>query len=437
MRECEKIDWLKKLSNLDLRAVDNGLNIKNWQELYHVVVMPMYKEPYQLVRSSIQGLADTNYPNDKLIVILAQEEKAGDEALKDGQKIAQEFSGQFFKFLVTRHPYGLPGELAGKASNEAWATKKAKQFVDQLGLDYKKIIFSSFDIDTVVSKEYFACLSYRYLTAKKPLRTSFQPVALFLNNIWQAPAMSRLFSFSTSFWHITNQERQEKLITFSSHSMAFQALVEVGFKRPDVVSDDSHIFWHCLLFYDGDYRVEPLLCPVSMDANVGQTFFKTLGNIYKQQRRWAYGVLEIPYFLFGFLKNKKISFKKKISLSFEVIESHWNWACAPILLAFLGWLPSLLGGSLYNQTLLSYNLPRFTGRFLTLAMIGLFSYMYYTVYLMPKQEGKTKRHLFLVAAQWIFFPAIMMFFVSFPALDAQTRLLLGRYMGFWPTPKYR
>jgi hypothetical protein len=436
MRECENTNWLKKLDSLNLNS-DNVLGIKDWKELYQIVVLPMYNEPYKLVRDSIQGLADSRYPNNKLIVVLTQEEKGGEESFRTGEKIKKEFSKKFFKLIVTQHPYGLPGEIMGKASNEVWACRKVKDFIDQEKIDYKKVIFSSFDIDTVSNQGYFGCLSYHYLTTKKPLRTSYQPVALFLNNVWQAPALSRLFSFSTSFWHITNQERQEKLITFSSHSMPFNALVDIGFKRPDIVSDDSHIFWHCLLFYDGDYRVEPLLCPVSMDTNIDKTFFKTLKNVYKQQKRWAYGASEIAYFLFGFLKNKKISLKRKFALSFEVIEGHWNWACAPILLAVLGWLPSLLGGHEFNQTLLSYNLPRFTGKFLTIAMIGLFSYMYYTFYLLPPKKGKNKWWALFASLQWIFFPITMMFFVSLPALDAQTRLLLGKYMGFWPTPKYR
>jgi hypothetical protein len=32
---------------------------------------------------------------------------------------------------------------------------------------------------------------------------------------------------------------------------------------------------------------------------------------------------------------------------------------------------------------------------------------------------------------------MMIFFSSLPALDAQTRWMLGKYMGFWPTEKYR
>jgi hypothetical protein len=39
--------------------------------------------------------------------------------------------------------------------------------------------------------------------------------------------------------------------------------------------------------------------------------------------------------------------------------------------------------------------------------------------------------------QWIMVPLTMIIFSAIPGLDAQTRLMFGRYMGFWVTPKAR
>ena len=190
-------------------------------------------------------------------------------------QIEKEFGNKFFKFLITWHPANLPGEIAGHGSNDAWATKKVKELIiDPLKIPYENIIVSFFDADTFVFPEIFQLSNLALFNSRKPTKTSFQPIPLYLNNIWQAPAFSRVFAFSSTFWHTMNQERPEKLITFSSHSMSFLALADVGFKQTNVVSDDSRIFWQCFLKYDGDYRVKPLYYPVSMDANAAKEYFK-------------------------------------------------------------------------------------------------------------------------------------------------------------------
>jgi len=431
MAEHEKINWLEKLSKLPAT--------KNWKNLYHLIVIPMYEESLEIVRDTFKSLENTHYPKDKMIIVLACEEKVRDRVFRTAKEIEKEFSSKFFKFLVTWHPANLPGEIAGKGSNETWAAKKAKEeIIDSMRIPYENIIFSSFDVDTCVFPKYFSCLTYHYLTSEKPFKTSFQPIPLFVNNIWQAPAISRVFSFSSSFWHAMNQERPEKLVTFSSHSMSFKTLVDVDFKQTDVVSDDSRIFWQCFLKYNGDYRVQPLYYPISMDANVARSFFRTLFNIYRQQRRWAYGVGDIAYFLFGFYKNKKIPFLKKLSLGLELIEGHLSWATASIMIFVLGWLPLTLGGPEFSHTLISYNLPKIISRLMTLAMIGLVSSIYLSFLLLPPKPPEYGRFKYLVFIfGWLLFPIMMIFFTALPALDAQTRWLFGRYMGFWPTEKVR
>jgi len=426
-RAHEKVDWLQKVKSL-----------KNWDEIYHLVVIPTYKEPVEVLRETFAGLRGSDYPKGKMIVVLGVEEGAGEEGYARAQAISQEFGKDFFQFLITTHPMNLPGEIAGKGSNETWAVKQAKaKIVDPLGVPYEHIIVTSLDADTVVFPKYFSCLSYHYLTSEDPLRHSYQPVPLFINNIWSSSIPSRLFAFATTFWFLMNQERPEKLSTFSSHSMPFKTLVEVGYRQVNYAVDDSRIFWQCFLHYNGNYSVQALYYPVSMDANTAPTFFGTVRNIYRQQLRWAYGVADIPYFFYGFAKNKDISLKRKFSLALDRIESYWSWATASLLIFLLGWLPLTLGGEEFTQTLLSYNLPRFTSWLLTIMMIGLVWSVYLSlVFLPPRPPEYGKWHFVWMALQWVFLPPIMIFF-AIPALHAQTRLMLGKYMGFWSTPKFR
>lgn len=434
MEDYMKINWIEMLN-----ALPANEHRKDWHDIYQLIVIPMYKESLEIVTDTLDSIEKTDYPKNKMILVLACEKRAEKEALETARKIEEKFSSKFFKFLVTWHPNDIVGEIAGKGSNETWAANKSKELViDKLGIPYEDIIFSSFDADTRVYPKYFSCLAYHYLTVENPTRTSYQPVPFYINNIWEAPVLSKIFSFSATFWHAMNQERPEKLVTFSSHSMSFKPLVEVGFKQTNIVPDDSRIFWQCFFHYNGDYKVEPLYYPVSMDANVAENSLKTIFNIYRQQKRWAYGAVDIPYFLFGFIKNKRIPLGKKISLGLELIVGHISWATASILIFILGWLPLYLGGREFSHTLISYNLPIIISRIMAFSMIGLIISIYLSfIFLPPKPLKYTRFKYITFLLGWFVFPISTILFTSLPALDAQIRLMLGKYMGFWVTEKVR
>jgi cellulose synthase/poly-beta-1,6-N-acetylglucosamine synthase-like glycosyltransferase len=444
-RENLKVNWLNKLiqnSEWTLRGFASGKNrIQNWKEIYHFIILPMYKEQYEVVRESFQALSKINYPKDKLIVVLSAEERAGKPTQEILKKIEKEFGDKFFRFLTTTHPVNLPNEIPGKGSNQTWAAKEVKKLIiDPLKIPYENILVSVFDADTQVLPDYFSRLTYVFLICKHPQRSSFQPIPLFTNNIFQAPALARVIALSSTFWHMIQQSRPERQTTFSSHSMPFKAVVEIGFWQTDIVSEDSRIFWQCYLHYNADWRVEPLFYMVSMDANVAPTFWQTMANQYKQQRRWGWGCENIPYFLNGFRKNKKIPSRKKWYWSFVIMESFHSWATNALIIFLLGWLPLVLGGPAFNFTLLSYNLPQITRIIMTLAMVGIITSAILSIILLPPRPGWFRKwHYLLYFFQWFLMPITLIIFGAFPGLEAQTRLMLGgRFrLGFWFTPKHR
>ena len=427
MKKNLKIDWLEKLSQ-----------IKNWQRIYHLIILPCYKEKKELIEESLSALLYTQYPKDKLLVVLATEERAGEEIQKIAKEIEKKFKNQFLKFLITTHPKNLPDEIAGKGSNVAWAIKKTKEkIIEPLKIATENIIVSDFDIDTKPYPKYFACLTFYYLTAKNPQKSSYQPIPIYNNNIWQAPAFSGVVATSGTFWQMMQQERPEILVTYSSHSMPFKILEKVGYPK-NVVSDDSRIFWKAYLFYDGNYNVTPLYYPVSMDAVLAKNLPRTIINQYRQQRRWAWGAENIPYLFFGFFKNRKISFFEKLRRSIDILDGFWSWSTSSLLIFFLGWLPLILGGERFNLTIFAYNLPRLTRNLMTLAMTGmLISGILSLLMLPPKPKNSNFLKNLSTVFQWLLLPLTLIFFGALPALDAQTRLMLGKHLEFWATEKTR
>ena len=423
-----KTDWMEKLHK------EKG---KRWKDIYHVVILPTYKEGYKIIQESLDALIASDYPMEKLIIVLAMEERAGKEFIDAGKEIEKNYAGRFFKFIISVHPDNIVGELAGKGSNVAYAGKMARALVDELKIPYENILISDFDIDTKVYPQYFACLTWYYLTEKNPLRASYQPVPVYNNNIWKATFFARVVSTSNTFWQMIQQERSEKLTTYSSHAIPAKVFFEVDYPN-NVVPDDSRIFWRAYLQYDGDYRVVPIYYTLSMDAVDSNNIFRTIVNQYKQQRRWAWGCAEIPYVMFGFLQNKKIKFWDKVGHIYTLLDGYWSWATAALLLFMLGWLPILLGGNKFNFTVLSFNLPILTGRIMTVSLVGMLVSAILSTMMLPKiPEGVSKIKRVTVFFQWLFLPVTLIVFGSFPSLEAQIRLMLGKHMGFWVTEKLR
>lgn len=410
-----------------------------YDHLYHVVILPFYKEPEEVIVASLEALTKVKYDKKSIVVVLAAEERAGADAVAILNRMKERFGREFGFFLGTIHPKDLPGEMAGKGSNASYAAEQVRREVlDVHGIRYADTLVSIFDIDTVLYPDYFNCLVWHFMTAAHPLKSSFQPVPIFNNNIWDAPAVSRVVAMSSTFWEMVQQERPERMATFSSHSVSFQALYEVGYWQKNMVSEDSRIFWNLLMANNGQYDVIPLSYPVSMDANASSSLWRTLGQIYKQHRRWTYGVENLCYVIYHFTNNTAIPLSQRIKVTLQQAEGYWSLVTNPIMLFILGWAPIFLGGRDFHQTVLSYNLPIMVRDLLILAMFGLvISSIISLTLLPPRPNGTSRFHYLVMALQWVMVPATMIIFSALPGLDAQTRLMLGKYMGFWVTPKER
>lgn len=422
-------------------SLDWGAMLERFQykHLHHVIILPFYKEPQEVIDASLSSLAASRYDKSKLIVVLASEEAGGDEAAGNAKAMQEKWSEHFGTLLVTKHPKGVPGEMSGKGSNASFAAEEVRtKVLDQKGISYDQVLVSIFDIDTVVYPDYFNCLVWHFMTSERPLKSSFQPVPVFNNNMWDAGPLSRVVAMSSTFWEMVQQERPERMATFSSHSVPFQALYEVGYWQRNMVSEDSRIYWNLMLANNGEYDVIPLSYPVSMDANVGNSLLGTLINIYRQHRRWTYGVENFAYIVYHFTKNKNISLGRRIRVTLQQAEGYWSLVTNPIMLFILGWAPIFLGGRVFHETVLSYNLPIVVRNLLILAMFGLVISSIISLSLVPKRPQRKSRFTYVVMAlQWVLIPVTMIIFSAIPGLDAQTRLMLGKYMGFWVTPKSR
>lgn len=425
-----KVNWLDRLKSLD----------KNYLDYYHVIEYPTCGEPYEVIERSFNQLLSTDYPKDRMIVVLGGEGRKQEEFLPIAEKLRQKFGDKFMKLLITIHPL-QPDELPGKGSNVYYMETQIKKFIDGLGIEYEKVIVSSFDIETLPSENYFSYLAYKYLTHPNPTHASYQPLILYNNNIWESNPIVRVVASSTTFWMLTDLSRPEKLLTFSSHSMSFKMLVDVGFHDKTIVTEDSRICLQGLLHYDGDYEVVPMFTTLSMDTVYIGSFFKSLKDQYKQMRRWAWGVEHFPWMwknFFGEKANRRIPLRKRLRYFWNQMEGMYSWATAPLLILIVGRLPLFLGSESEKTAVLFQNAPNTLQNIMVVGMLGLVVNSIMYTFMLPAKPREYHWYNYLIMiAQWLLFPATMVIFGSIPAADAQTRLMLGGKfkLGFWVTNK--
>ncbi len=426
-----KIDWFRQLND----------HYQNWEDKINVVFLPLYNESWEVIKTSLESIKKSTYPHRKIYIVMAGEGRQLEHWQKIQARLKIEYTNQFADLIFFTHPADLQDEIHGKGSNINFAEKEFKKYADAKIWDYKKIIVSVFDIDTVVHPEYFAHLTYIYCLHPRPERSSFQPLTLYNNNIWESPAILRIMAFGTSFWILFSLARLDHLVTFSSHSMSFQAIVDCGGHAKDIVSEDSRIFFQCWLRYDGDYEVTPLYIPVSMDTVREDGWWQSLKNLYYQQRRWAWGTEHIPYLLWNLRNNKKISLADKFMKIFHEWEGKWSWGVVAILITIVGQLPLRVinwSGDSTSNTLLFFSAPYILQILMTLSMLGLMVSAILSMLVLPRRPNSYSPYRYgYMILQWILLPVSMIFLSAIPCIDAVTHLMLGKYLGFNVSVKRR
>lgn len=430
-------DWNIELGKLEAVSQEDRerLNILDWRDLYHAIIVTTYKEEQQILESSLDSIVAANYPKDRMIVILATEERDAENARIIGASLKERYKDHFLRFLVSEHPDGIVGEVKAKGANATWAAKLLTEEVEKLGIPLEHVIVSTADADTRFPSRYFACLSYNYAVTPDRVNASFQPIATFFNNIWQAPMLSRVLAFGTTFWHLVESMRRYRLLTFSTHATGLKTLKDIDYWCTSVVNEDSRQFFRAFFKYNGHFRVVPLLIPIYMDAvHVGH-YGGTIRNLYFQQQRWAYGVEHFPYIVLESLRRPKIPWTSRMVRIVRAFEGGFSWATTSFFITVVGWLPILLNNS-FKDHIAASNFPQVTKILLSITWVGLLVAGFITLKLLPERpKNMRSAPLITMILQWVLIPVTAIFFGAIPGIDAQTRLMFGKYIGFRVTQK--
>ena len=417
------------LENLKLMAALPG-EYPNPGKTLHVIIITAYNESIEVLRPSIMAVKKSTFPNERVILALAYEERGGEAMAKTATALHQEFKKDFKEFLLIQHPDKLPNEVIGKGPNLTYAGKVVAEYFKNKHLPLDNAIVTSLDSDNRVHPKYLDSVAYEFVTHPNRQRLSYQPVSLFMNNIWDAPAPTRVIAVSNSFFNVISTMRPHVLRNFASHSQPLQALEAMDFWSKRTIVEDGHQYWRSLFFFGGDYSVLPIRIPIYQDAVLDETFLKTVKAQFIQVRRWYYGASDVAYVgvrLFCKASDRPVPFWQLFPKFWRLLDGHVTLAIMAPLITFGGWVPMIMNTSAH--TMVGYNLPNIVSLIETFAMIGLVATVLVSFRMLPPRPAKYRKGkgIFMLL-QWILMPITSILYQSIAAYYAQTRLMIGKYM---------
>lgn len=398
-------------------------------QLYQAVIIAAYNESLEVIEPTLESVATTTYNNDQMIVIFTYEERGGEDIEKTAKFLEKKFKDKFAMFKLVKHPQDIPGEVRGKGGNITYAGNYLRELCDKQHINYKDVIVTTLDCDNRPHQTYFDYVAYEYIVHDNRQHQSYQPISLFLNNIWDAPAPMRVVATANSFWNIISSMRPHTLRNFASHSQPLEPLVGMNFWSTRSIVEDGHQYWRSYFYFKGDYSVVPIYVPIYQDAVLSNTYVRTLKAQFIQLRRWAYGASDVPYVAVRiFSHHREVPFWEGFARLARLIDSHVTLASVAILVAVGGWIPLLINTQAAHD-IAAHQLPEVISGLQRFAMIGILVMVFLSFKMLPPRPERYKRRRTVwMLLQWVLMPVIGLVYSSAAAFTSQTRLLLGRYL---------
>jgi len=398
----------------------------------HFVIIPNYREPIYKLQETIEALIKNDYP-DKINLVLAFEDR--EKEAKEKEKIIVKKYHQHFKNILTTYHSLLPNEEPGKASNQTYAARCLENFLIEKKIDFKDVIVTICDADSILPKNYFSYLTFRFLKDKDRFFHFYWAPVLLYNNFWKLPIFVRIQATLSSILRLAFLEENENLIQISTYSTSFWLLKQVNFWDVDIIPEDWHLYLQAFFKFGKKVKTIPLYTIINGDAVYSGALIKTLINRYQQEKRWAWGASDIAYSIKKLFTTPRIPFFLKFKKILFIYETHFFWSTSFFILTISASIPPLIN-PFFKRTVMGFFLPKIAAFILTLSSSMLFFYVILDISIRKKLKQKIEiKALPLLIIQWYLLPIISFLFSSTPALEAQTRMMIKKPIKYKVTEK--
>ena len=392
------------------------------------------RETLEKLRETVRALVEAEWPRErKICAIITRETDADGRA--NVAALREEFGDAFAQFIHILDPLE-PGIVVGKSSAMAWGGRYLyRLLVRGQGMDPRRVLVTDLDADYRVHPQYFTYLTWVHVTDPNRETQLYQPIPYFHNNLWEVPALQRLFAAVLTQLQMWRSVLPEKLQSFGSYTTTLHLVHDVGYWATDAIPEDSRFYWKSYFRYGDSFRAVPLFMPIYGDAVRARTYWRSMASQYLQARRWAWGVTDIPYVVQNAIRHTEIPLWSRAWRLLNLFGEHINWAIAPFVVTFGATVPLLINPA-FGQTTLGQNLPLYASTMLTIALAALVVLIVVEHRIVPPRPAWWgPMHRLISYVQWLGLPLVGIFFSNLPALDAQTRLLTGRYLEYRVTEK--
>ncbi len=433
-----KINLAKSTNWLDLFQENFRSFWLKYKDIHHVIVISSYKEPVEVIEMAVGSLAaQIDIDLKKIHVVLAQEARAGKENNDQTIKyFSEKYKNVFGDLIFTEHPPDIPGEIAGKHTNERFAAQYFKKhYIDTKKFNINNLTLTSCDVDTIFHPKYFSALTYNFASNPSRYQRFWQSPIFWHNNINQVPSLIRITGILGNVIHIANiQEPDGLFFNYSCYSSSFKLIDQSGYWDPDMIPEDWHIFLQAFFATGGKALVEPIFLPTVVDAPDGKNYFSALKNRYSQCVRHAWGATDIPYAIEQARAHKEIPFTTRALRIFKLIQTHLIWSSNWFILTLGTSLPVMLNPNFF-QTTFGYNLPRISNIILTICLIPLVTLIILDWKLRPDSQKKGFKNIIKNIFQWPLMPIATLTMSVLPGLQSHTRLFMGKRLEYKTTAK--
>ncbi|MCA9387042.1 hypothetical protein KC669_03335 [Candidatus Dojkabacteria bacterium] len=221
---------------------------------------------------------------------------------------------------------------------------------------------------------------------------------------------------------------------FSTYTTSFWVLEQIGFWDPWVTPEDYHLFFKAIFKFNDKVSAVPLFLKTLSDAAEGEGHWSTIKNNYLQSRRWAWGISDDGWVIKNFLKNFFRSSIRSKYITLHMLFDHIMGLSIAFLVLLGGVLPGFLNPD-FNKDTAGALFPIVTGQFVQVTIFFLIVTIIFDFYLRPTPKDMPWWKNITRVLEWVVQPVAGFILTAIPGLEAQTRLVFGRYLEYYVTKK--